>query len=169
MDVIIVDGYNVINASKKLMRLDLAHARDELFVMLRNYSGFTASKIMLVFDAHKQNTPENIEGTLDTGMLVYTGAGETADMFIERTVRLISPQIDRIRVVTSDNLEQVMIMGYAERMSSRELLAEIERAEQEYEKTYLQKHDTLHTRNMLEGRLGEAMRDSLERMRRGGR
>ena len=90
-------------------------------------------------------------------------------MFIERTVRLISPQIDRIRVVTSDNLEQVMIMGYAERMSSRELLAEIERAEQEYEKTYLQKHDTLHTRNMLEGRLGEAMRDSLERMRRGGR
>ena len=54
MDVIIVDGYNVINASKKLMRLDLAHARDELFDMLRNYSGFTASKILWV----RENEPE---------------------------------------------------------------------------------------------------------------
>lgn len=90
MNLIIVDGYNVINSSGRLSGLPLEHARDVLFDLLRDYAGFTNVSVMLVFDAHYQNTPESVTGSLDDGMVVYTGAGETADMFIERTVRVFS-------------------------------------------------------------------------------
>lgn len=41
MNLIIVDGYNVINSSGRLSGLPLEHARDVLFDLLRDYAGFT--------------------------------------------------------------------------------------------------------------------------------
>lgn len=167
MNLIIVDGYNVINSSGRLSGLPLEHARDVLFDLLRDYAGFTNVSVMLVFDAHYQNTPESVTGSLDDGMVVYTGAGETADMLIERTVRVFSRRGVRIRVATSDGLEQVMVMNYAERMSARELLRDIEAAKEEYRRSYLEAPDTLHSRNMLESRLDDSYRQALEQLRRG--
>lgn len=39
MNLIIVDGYNVINSSGRLSGLPLEHARDVLFDLLRDYAG----------------------------------------------------------------------------------------------------------------------------------
>ena len=61
--------------------------------------------------------------------VVYTKEAETADMYIEKvTHRLVKNH--RVRVATSDNLEQVIILGGgALRLSAAELHAEISMAE----------------------------------------
>ena len=68
--------------------------------------------------------------------VVYTKEHETADAYIERETLNIMKRMkarrggaeDRIIVVTSDNLEQIVSMGHgALRISSREFIEEIER------------------------------------------
>ena len=58
--------------------------------------------------------------------IVYTKEAQTADMFIERTTHEMSHQY-QISVVTSDALEQIIVMAKgASRISSREFVKEVE-------------------------------------------
>ena len=86
-------------------------------------------ELILVFDAYrvKGNVREIEE---HSGIsVVYTKEAETADTYIERTAHQLSREY-RVRVATSDGLEQVIIMGGgAMRVSSSEFLREIEAAE----------------------------------------
>ena len=60
--------------------------------------------------------------------IVYTKEAETADQYIEKTVRRIAKNAD-VTVATSDGLEQVIIMGQgAHRMSAPGLKEEVELA-----------------------------------------
>ena len=103
---LIVDGYNLIFAWDELKalaaeRLDLARGR--LMDMLSSYCGFTKSELVLVFDGYR--TPGN-PGTREDYHnihVVFTPAGETGDMYIERLADEIGKNYD-VRVVTSDNL-----------------------------------------------------------------
>lgn len=55
MDILIVDGYNMIGAWPELVQLkqrDLAAARDRLIEILAEYQGFTGFKVIVVFDAY---------------------------------------------------------------------------------------------------------------------
>lgn len=160
----LVDGYNVIHASRVLSGMpELVYARAALCDMLADYAGYKDLDLIIVFDAHLQPNAEHVERGAAT--VVYTGAGETADMFIERAVRSYYGAGRSVLVVTSDALEQMMVLGYAARMSSRELLLDVERAKAEYTRDYI--NAIRPKEGTLESRLNDEHRDIFERLRRG--
>ena len=63
--------------------------------------------------------------------MVYTKEAETADAYIEKATKQLCRH-NRVRVATSDNLEQMIIFGHgARRVTARELLEEVEQAEED--------------------------------------
>ncbi|MBQ1250880.1 MAG: NYN domain-containing protein, partial [Clostridia bacterium] len=82
--------------------------------------------VILVFDAYK--VKGGVEKVEEVGgiYVVYTKEKETADMYIERTTYDIARK-NRVRVATSDNLEQIIILGHgAVRVSATEFRMEVE-------------------------------------------
>ena len=75
--------------------------------------------LILVFDAYRvPGSPGAIEQYHNIHV-VYTKEAETADMFIERVTHEIGKS-RRVRVATSDGMEQVIILGHgALRVSAR--------------------------------------------------
>ena len=66
--------------------------------------------------------------------IVYTKEAETADMYIEKVTHRISKH-HRVYVVTSDRMEQTIILGNgALRISSRAFLEEVRQTEDEIRK-----------------------------------
>ncbi len=60
--------------------------------------------------------------------IVYTKEAETADMYIEKTTKRIAGK-HRVRVATSDGMEQIIILGHgATRMSAATFWEEVQRA-----------------------------------------
>ncbi len=129
-EYLLVDGYNIIYASKELSDLaktDLKAARDSLIDMLINFQGFRRERVLLVFDAYKvPGGKEHVED--NSGLLIiYTKEAETADQYIEKAAHEISKKY-KVTVATSDAIEQVIVMGAgAIRLSARDFLEEIER------------------------------------------
>lgn len=128
-EYLLVDGYNVIFAWDELNRLaaqDIAAARAALTSILSNYQGFRKCVVILVFDAYKvKGNPGSVE-TVDGVKVVYTKEAQTADAYIERATYELRKE-RRVRVATSDNLEQVIILGHgATRISAAAFHAEVE-------------------------------------------
>ena len=128
-EYLLVDGYNVIFAWEELNRLaqtDIAAARAALTGVLANYQGFRKCVVILVFDAYKvKGNPGSVE-TVDGVKVVYTKEAQTADAYIERATYELRRE-RRVRVATSDNLEQVIILGHgATRISAAAFHAEVE-------------------------------------------
>ena len=85
-----------------------------------------------MFDAHKVKGTGSIEqrGGIH---IVYTKEAETADMYIEQASYDLSRK-HRVRVATSDGMEQMIILGHgAERISATELHWEVEQANEHIE------------------------------------
>lgn len=126
---LLVDGYNLIHASEELSDLaeaDFGAARERLIDILCNYKGFSEEKVIVVFDAYKVKGGLGSEHRVRNIDVVYTKEAETADMYIERVTKSIAHK-NQVRVVTSDGLEQLIILGHgAYRVSCREFLEEIE-------------------------------------------
>ena len=103
-----------------------------LVVLLCNYQGYQKCVVILVFDAYKvKGNPGSVEHYRNIHV-VYTKEAETADAYIERATYEISRANPdrRVRVATSDNLEQLIILGHgAVRVSAREFHEEVEAAE----------------------------------------
>lgn len=133
-EYLLVDGYNIIFAWEKLAdaakeSLDLA--RSELIRILCNYRGFRRCELIVVFDAYKVRGNRGEVEEVGGITVVYTKEAETADMYIEKATRTLGKK-HRVRVATSDRLEQLIILGAgAVRMSAGELLAEVEQTERE--------------------------------------
>src|SRR5690606_6756255 len=137
MDILIVDGYNMIGAWPELVQLkqrDLAAARDRLIEILAEYQGFTGFKVIVVFDAYdvkgveKKNRQHRVE-------VIYTKSEETADERIEKLANELNSRTTQIYVATSDFTEQWAIFGQgALRISARELLEEVLDTERKIEK-----------------------------------
>ena len=164
--LLIVDGYNVIGAwreAKKKYTID--EARDKLTHLLAEYSGYRAVEVVLVFDGYKSDklsTTIEKQGPLT---VVYTRHGETADSYIER-LAVQSPRYRTIRVATSDGAIQNMALGAgATRITSRELLIEIEQAHRTGYVAYTQEQPM--QRDPLMARLPREIQEKLERARRG--
>jgi len=84
--------------------------------------------VILVFDAYKvKRNPGSVDKR--NGIhIVYTKEAETADMYIEKTSYRLQKE-HRVRVATSDNLEQLIVLGHgALRLSAEAFRAEIEEA-----------------------------------------
>lgn len=167
-EYLLVDGYNIIFSWKELKELserDIGAARGKLADILSNYQGFRKCTLILVYDAYK------VEGNPGEVMkyhniyIVYTKEAETADQYIEKTVRRIAKNAD-VTVATSDGLEQVIIMGQgAHRMSALGLKEEVELALKELRGEHLGRQVNL--KNYLLDYLDEETAKQMEEIRLG--
>ncbi|MBT2694585.1 NYN domain-containing protein [Bacillus sp. ISL-55] len=127
MDILLVDGYNIIGAWPELVSLkkrELSAARDRLVEIMAEYQAYTGYRVIIVFDAHfvsgNQKKYKNYKVEV-----IFTKENETADERIERLAIDLSNRKTQIHVATSDYTEQWAIFGQgALRKSARELLNE---------------------------------------------
>ena len=134
VEYVLVDGYNVIFAWDNLNALakdNVDAARNSLINILCNYQGYKKCELILVFDAYKVKGNGREVETVNNISVVYTKEAETADMYIEKVTHKLAKN-HRVRVVTSDGLEQMIILGSgALRVSSRAFREEVKKAEEE--------------------------------------
>ena len=167
-EYLLVDGYNIIFAWEDLKELAAANidgAREKLMDILCNYQGFKKCTLILVFDAYKvKGNPGSVE-TYHNIHVVYTKEAETADQYIEKTVHEIGRKY-RVTVATSDQLEQVIILGQGgRRMSARELLEDVIEVRHQIRETAREKRSS--EKNYLFDHLDEETAARMERIRLG--
>ncbi|MBO5104979.1 MAG: NYN domain-containing protein, partial [Ruminococcus sp.] len=112
-EYLIVDGYNIIfswGELKKIAEENLDSARSELINMMCNYQGYTGCELILVFDAYKVKGKHRDTEKYCNINIVYTKESETADTYIEKVSHTLSEN-HRVRVATSDGMEQIIILG----------------------------------------------------------
>ena len=129
-----MDGYNMIFAWEELKELAEANidaARGKLMDILCDYQGFKKCRLIVVFDAYKVKGSIGVVQKYHNIEVVYTKEAETADMYIERVTHQLCKDA-RVRVATSDGLEQIIILGNgACRVSAEEFRREITQTEEE--------------------------------------
>ena len=140
-DFLLVDGYNILFAwdeLKELSRTSLDTARHVLMNLLCNYQGYRGCTLILVFDAYKVPQGLGAVEKYHNIHIVYTRQAETADQYIERLSFELRGR-RRVRVATSDNLEQLIILGHgAERISAQRFHDEVYAAQAEIERILTQ-------------------------------
>lgn len=168
MDILIVDGYNVINAWPELNKLketNLDQARERLIQWLASYAGYKGLEVIIVFDAHmaKGNHLRRSEGT--GVQVVFSEEGETADSVIEKLVYSYKNMEKRtVFVATGDFAEQLTVLaGGAFRVSIRELQSAVWAAAREIAERH---GEPAGRRRTLEGRLKTGIIQRLEEIRR---
>ena len=133
-EYVLVDGYNIIFAwdeLKKLAQINIDAARDALIEMMQNYQGSRKCRLILVFDAYKIKGGERRVEERDNITVVFTAEKETADAYIEKTTYELGGRY-KVRVATSDRLEQMIIIGNgAFKVSADEFRLEVEAANKE--------------------------------------
>ncbi len=129
-EVVLVDGYNIIFAWDELRaeaRESLDAARAALIAILQNYQGYRQCGVIAVFDAYRVHGGKGAVERQGDVYVVYTEEAETADMYIEKVSYALGKK-KRVRVATSDGLEQMIILGHGcERVSASMFLEEVER------------------------------------------
>ena len=167
-EYLLVDGYNIIFSWEELKELserDIGAARGKLADILSNYQGFRKCTLILVYDAYKVEGNPGEVLKYHNIYIVYTKEAETADQYIEKTVRRIAKNAD-VTVATSDGLEQVIIMGQgAHRMSAPGLKEEVELALKELRGEHLGRQVNL--KNYLLDYLDEETAKQMEEIRLG--
>lgn len=138
MDILLVDGYNIIGAWPELQQLkkrDLAAARDLLIERMAEYQAFSGYRVIIVFDAFyvqgiiKKYRNHKVE-------VIFTKENETADERIEKMAISLNNRKTQIHVATSDFTEQWAIFGQgALRISARELENEMNAIKKGIEKS----------------------------------
>lgn len=167
-EFLLVDGYNIIHAWDELKELaeevSLESARQRLMDILSNYKGTKKATVILVFDGYL------VKGNIGTVQeyhniyVVYTKEAETADHYIERVVTAL-PKYYKVRVATSDGLEQLIIHGQgAIRMTARELYSEVQAVEAELREKFIQNRPPKN--NILADHLDEESLAWFENLRR---
>jgi predicted RNA-binding protein with PIN domain len=169
MDVLLVDGYNVIGAwpdLRQLKQTDLSAARDLLIQKMAEYKAYSGYRVIIVFDAHlvkgieKKKQNHKVE-------VVFTRENETADERIEKLARELKNVKTQIHVATSDYTEQWVIFGQgALRKSARELFNEMTLIEKGI-KTSVKKD--YEKRSSARIQLPEELAEIFEKWRRGDR
>lgn len=125
----LIDGYNIIHSWPELKEManeNLDAARSRLMQIMGDFQGYKQCLLILVFDAYKVSEGVGHMFKDHSIFVVYTDQAQTADMYIERATHKLSSDY-RVVVATSDAMEQLIVSGQgAHRMSSRELLLEVE-------------------------------------------
>lgn len=167
MNVLVVDGYNVIGAWEELQRIkevDMGQARNRLIELMAEYQAYSGQRVIVVFDAY---SVPGMASKLESFKIevIYTKEKETADECIEKLVKTLKNVQNQVYVATSDFAEQRTIFGSgALRKSSRELYIELTNLEREIAETIANHQKTRpHTKISLDKELME----KFERMRRG--
>jgi predicted RNA-binding protein with PIN domain len=137
MDILLVDGYNIIGAWPELKGLkerDLPAARDRLIERMAEYQAYSGYRVIVVFDAfYVQGKEKKFQN--HKVEVIFTKENETADERIEKMAISLAGRKTQIHVATSDFTEQWAIFGQgALRKSARELLLEMSLIEKGIEK-----------------------------------
>lgn len=165
--LLVVDGYNVIGAWELAAKKgwSFEECREQLTVRLEEYAAFHVCEVILVFDGTRSERLLRSHETRGAVEIVFTRHGEIADQYIERLCDG-QPRYREVRVATSDNVEQTVILGRgATRLPSRELLREMAQAHAA-QRDQISRLPAAKS-NMLISRLPKPQRDALEKMRRG--
>jgi len=166
---LLVDGYNIIYASKELTLLandSLEIARKKLSDILCEFKALSRYRIILVFDAHLVAGGVGSAEDYHSIKIVFTKEAETADHYIESAAYKLGKKNDRITVATSDVLEQIIILGQgASRISAEDLLDEVKAAKEEVRTRYI--HNRPIKKNPIESLLDPETAQKLEEMRYG--
>lgn len=165
---LIVDGYNVIHhiAEKEgLTNFNLEEARENLIEALNSFSGLMGYETVLVFDAYAQEKRKRSEEIRGGITVVFTEKNKTADSYIEKMVFEL-PKVYTVKVVTSDYTLQRMVMAAGgERMPSRELILEMEKATKQAGQRY---HKPLLSEgNKLEDYMDDEVLAVMKQLRKG--
>ncbi|WP_422121834.1 NYN domain-containing protein [Planococcus sp. X10-3] len=137
MDILLVDGYNIIGdwvELRELKKEKLADARDRLIERMAEYRGYKGWRVIIVFDAHLVPGIEarNLKSEVE---VIFTKESETADERIEKLAASLNNRRDQIYVATSDSTEQSVIFAKgALRISARELEIEVEEIQKQISK-----------------------------------
>lgn len=167
MNILLVDGYNIIGAWPELQALkqdNLEHARDLLVEKMSEYQAYTGFQVIIVFDAH---LVKGIEKKLKSSRveIIFTRENETADERIEKLVKTLLSVKNKIYVATSDYTEQWTIFSQgALRKSARELLIEMESIEEGIKRRVKK---TQENRPYSKIKLSEDVAAQFEKWRRG--
>lgn len=165
-DYLLVDGYNIIFAWQKLKELaqdNLDAARLTLQDIMSNYQGYKKVEVILVFDGYKvKGNPGTVQRFHNINV-VYTKEAETADSYIERVTGIYNKE-GKVKVATSDRLEQIIIMGQgAQRVSARDLEKEIDVMNKQIRRKYTEQ--PIKKRNNLIDNLSPEMAAFMEELR----
>ncbi len=160
-EYLFVDGYNVINDwnnLKALSDMQLELARNELIETMAEYRVIAGVEVIIVFDAYRVKSNPGREDNIKGVKVVFTKEHQTADAYIEQTLHRIG-KVKRVRVATSDSLEQQVILGRGgTRISARELKIEID----DCRNRTIKKADIKSTsENVNMGKLGEELSDEV--------
>lgn len=168
MNILVVDGYNVIGAWEELQRLkdkDMGQARDRLIELMAEYQAYSGQRVIVVFDAY---SVPGMASKLESFKIeiIYTKEKETADECIEKLVKTLKNVQNRVYVATSDFAEQRTIFGSgALRKSTRELFIELKNIEKEIQES-IENNKKIQPQSKIA--LNQDILEKFERMRRGG-
>lgn len=163
--LLLVDGYNVIGAWTVPQRehLTIEESRDRLIHMIADYAGYSGEEVIVVFDGHYTDRPMSTRIEQYGIQVVFTRHGESADNYIEASCEA-APKWRKVRVATSDAVEQTVTMGRgAVRISSREFLMELSQVSTQGKRTVA----APPSRGDLLTRLTPQQREIFDRMRKG--
>ena len=170
-EYLLVDGYNIIfawDSLRELADVNLDGARGRLMDILSNYQGYRDVHLILVFDAYKVKGNPGSTVRYHNIDVVYTKEAETADRYIERVTHEIGRK-HKVRVATSDGLEQLIIMGAgAVRVSAAEFQEEVMAAGKELRQMFLNNHvRSTGDKNYLLGDASEEVAAYVEKVKQG--
>ncbi|MED4402141.1 NYN domain-containing protein [Metabacillus fastidiosus] len=167
MDILLVDGYNIIGAWPELQRLkntNLSEARDLLIEKMAEYQAYTGFRVIIVFDAHLVKGIESKQKNYRVEV-IYTRENETADERIEKLAISLNNIKTQVYVATSDFTEQWAIFGQgALRKSARELFNEMNAIEGRIQ---INVREIEETRPSSKIQIPKDVMEKLERWRRG--
>jgi uncharacterized protein len=167
MNILLVDGYNIIGAWPELRELkerDLSSARDRLIEKMAEYQAYTGYRVIVIFDAHYVQGIERKYKNYKVEV-IFTKENESADERIEKMAIDLNNIKTQIQVATSDFTEQWVIFGQgALRISARELLNEMNHIHGEIEKNV---KTTTQKKPVSKIPLSDEMAEIFEKWRRG--
>lgn len=137
LDLLVVDGYNVIHKSPRYLDLvdevsgalgdtdPFARARQLLIADVAAYAQGRYQAVV-VFDAGGNVSPERPNLTIAGVKTIFSSTGEDADSVIERIVTEARHEVRAVTVVTSDNTIRATVGGIpVTRLSSDVLIADV--------------------------------------------
>ncbi|MDL2280249.1 NYN domain-containing protein [Selenomonadales bacterium OttesenSCG-928-I06] len=168
MEILIIDGYNIINAWSGFVDLkdDLELARDKLVDILLEYSSYKDLETIIVFDAHSSDSQLQEYKINSKVKVIFTEKNETADSYIEKIAYYLVRKDYKVYVVTSDKDEQFTILGVGGfRISARELFNDIKTAKKEIQKE-IENRTLIFKRTEVSGVIEDSLYEQLDLMRK---
>lgn len=168
-EILIVDGYNVINSWENLNtigRENLNDARDKLNVTIVEYLSYKGIEGYVIYDAYNVKASAYRTEKIGNLHIVYTKENQTADSYIEKFLNDFEYKRQHIiRVATDDSSIQNIVLGNGgSRISTRELYLDINSSKKNIKSKTLNAPELKTTWDKI---LDEETLEKLERMRKG--